>query len=107
MTPTRRSADLERKTAAVAERAPSAVTADQVGLLATAPAPGGPRVNAPHPFYDLSGEPEGTIRAIVAATGTADDVDNVIVPGAFTRTLREREMKGVRFHDWARPWPAN
>ncbi len=53
--------------------------------------------------FDLSADPDGTAWAIVAVTGVKDDVDDIIVPGAFRRTLAERQIKGVLGHDWNRP----
>jgi len=44
----------------------------------------------------------GTITALVAVTGVRDDVDDVIVPGAFHRTIRERTPRLVVAHDWGR-----
>lgn len=47
--------------------------------------------------------PEGLVVAICAVTGTVDQVEDVIVPGAFTRTLRERRPKVVWHHSWTDP----
>jgi len=44
----------------------------------------------------------GQVVALVAVTGTVDDVNDVIEPGAFRRSLRERQVKGVLGHDWLR-----
>jgi hypothetical protein len=46
---------------------------------------------------------EGIVTAIVAVTGVKDDVDDVIIPGAFKRTLAERRPKVCLGHDWNRP----
>jgi phage head maturation protease len=46
----------------------------------------------------------GVIEALVAVTGVKDAVNDIIVPGAFTRTLRERpKPKACLGHDWNRP----
>uniref|UniRef100_UPI003F495FB4 GNAT family N-acetyltransferase n=1 Tax=Streptosporangium sp. CA-235898 TaxID=3240073 RepID=UPI003F495FB4 len=42
---------------------------------------------------------EGTFTALVAVTGVKDNVNDVIVPGAFAGTLIERTPKGVHSHD--------
>jgi hypothetical protein len=44
------------------------------------------------------------VTAVVAVTGVRDDVGDIIVPGAFERTLRERPSPKVCLgHDWNRP----
>lgn len=48
-------------------------------------------------------EAEGVVEALVAVTGVKDDVGDVIVPGAFARTLATRKPKVVLGHDWSRP----
>ena len=53
----------------------------------------------------VDGDEEGVVEAIVAVTGIPDQVGDVIVPGAFARTLRERKPKGVFSHDTKR-WTA-
>ncbi|WP_170223052.1 2'-5' RNA ligase family protein [Nonomuraea turkmeniaca] len=45
------------------------------------------------------GEGDGTVEALVAVTGVLDGVGDIIVPGAFARTLRERKPKGIFSHD--------
>ncbi|MFJ4342710.1 2'-5' RNA ligase family protein [Streptomyces sp. NPDC088915] len=45
----------------------------------------------------------GTARAIFAVTGVVDDVQDLILPGAFTRTLRSRKVKSVWHHEWKDP----
>lgn len=45
------------------------------------------------------GEGDGTVEALVAVTGVLDGVGDIIVPGAFARTLRERRPKGIFSHD--------
>lgn len=44
--------------------------------------------------------PEGIVTAIVAVTGVVDAVDDLIVPGAFTWTLKHRHPKVVDDHEW-------
>lgn len=46
---------------------------------------------------------EGVIEALVAVTGVKDDVGDVIVPGAFSGTLKTRKPKVCLGHDWNRP----
>ncbi len=48
-------------------------------------------------------EAEGVVEALVAVTGVRDDVGDVIVPGAFARTLKDRKPKVCLSHDWSRP----
>lgn len=46
----------------------------------------------------------GMITALVAVTGVKDQVNDIIVPGAFRRTLAERPRPKVCLgHDWNRP----
>ncbi|GLZ28171.1 hypothetical protein Lesp02_03610 [Lentzea sp. NBRC 105346] len=52
-------------------------------------------------FADL--DDDGTIEAFVAVTGVVDDVGDVIVPGAFTRTLARLRPKRADAHDWRTP----
>jgi len=47
--------------------------------------------------------PEGIVELIAAITGIADDVSDIINPGAFTRTLRERRPKVCANHRWDAP----
>jgi len=46
--------------------------------------------------------PLGVVTALVAVTGVRDQVGDVIVPGAFKRTLRERRPHPRLLHDWHR-----
>jgi 2'-5' RNA ligase/phage head maturation protease len=46
---------------------------------------------------------KGIVRAIFAVTGVVDDVEDLIIPGAFTRTLATRRVKPVWSHDWKEP----
>lgn len=48
-------------------------------------------------------EDEGIVEAIVSVTGIVDEVDDVIVPGAYAKTLVKRRPKGVDAHDWEQP----
>lgn len=45
----------------------------------------------------------GIVEAIVSVTGIDDEVDDVITPGAYRKTLAARIPKGIRSHDWDRP----
>ncbi|MFE4581016.1 NUDIX domain-containing protein [Streptomyces chartreusis] len=45
----------------------------------------------------------GTSRAIYAVTGVVDEVADLILPGAFTRTLASRPVKTVWHHGWKDP----
>lgn len=45
----------------------------------------------------------GTSRAIYAVTGVVDEVADLIVPGAFARTLASRPVKTVWHHGWKDP----
>lgn len=58
-----------------------------------------------HPAMPGSTEPDhkGIVETLVAVTGVKDDVGDVIVPGAFARTLKSRKPKVVLGHDWNRP----
>lgn len=42
----------------------------------------------------------GTIRAIVSVTGIEDNVKDIIVPGAYEKSLKTRIPKGVWQHQW-------
>lgn len=61
-------------------------------------------IGTPHEstIVDEKGEtiPVGIAEHIVAVTGVVDEVGDVIVPGAFRRTMREIKAKGVTGHDW-------
>jgi hypothetical protein len=45
-------------------------------------------------------EETGLVTAIVSVTGIVDNVDDRILPGAYTKTLKTRRPKGVWSHDW-------
>ncbi|MFI8265281.1 2'-5' RNA ligase family protein [Streptomyces sp. NPDC085665] len=45
----------------------------------------------------------GTARAIFAVTGVVDEVDDLILPGAFSKTLATRRVKYVFHHEWKDP----
>lgn len=45
----------------------------------------------------------GIVRAIFAVTGVVDEVEDLIIPGAFTRTLATRRVKSVWHHSWKDP----
>lgn len=44
----------------------------------------------------------GVIEALVAVTGVLDEVGDVLVPGAFARTLRQRTPRPCLLHAWER-----
>ncbi|MFD4933409.1 HK97 family phage prohead protease [Streptomyces virginiae] len=46
---------------------------------------------------------KGIVRAIYAVTGVVDEVQDLIVPGAFTRTLATRRVKAAWHHEWKDP----
>ncbi|MEU5181140.1 HK97 family phage prohead protease [Streptomyces longwoodensis] len=46
---------------------------------------------------------KGIVRAIYAVTGVVDEVSDLIIPGAFTRTLNSRRVKAVWHHEWKDP----
>lgn len=54
------------------------------------------------PKVQTKGE-TGVVEFLAAVTGVVDDVGDVIVPGAFTRTLRTRRPKVCLNHAWDRP----
>lgn len=47
--------------------------------------------------------PEGIIVAIVSVTGVVDEVDDIIVPGAYAETLAKRRPKVCWAHSWEHP----
>ncbi|MGW2221539.1 2'-5' RNA ligase family protein [Nonomuraea sp. NPDC001684] len=56
------------------------------------------------PIAAMDDDPPGTVRCLVAVTGVRDNVDDIIMPGAFSRTMALRKPKGVFAHDvkvWA------
>jgi hypothetical protein len=48
----------------------------------------------------LTGSEDGVVEALVSVTGIPDEVDDVIVPGAYVPSLKVRTPKGVWSHDW-------
>ena len=46
---------------------------------------------------------KATVTMVAAVTGTRDEVGDVIVPGAFIRTLRERVLTICQAHRWNVP----
>ncbi|MFB6505627.1 HK97 family phage prohead protease [Streptomyces sp. NPDC056099] len=59
-----------------------------------------PPPNAP---LRRSTQAKGVVRAIYAVTGVVDEVADLIVPGAFTRTLASRRVKAAWHHEWKDP----
>lgn len=45
-------------------------------------------------------EETGLVTAIVSVTGVKDEVDDIIMPGAYAESLKKRTPKGVWSHDW-------
>lgn len=45
-------------------------------------------------------EETGLVTAIVSVTGVRDEVDDIIMPGAYKASLQKRTPKGVWSHDW-------
>lgn len=58
---------------------------------------GGPQKAAPAPTVRAD---EGIVVAVVSVTGTVDEVDDLIVPGAYSRTLAEITPKVIKEHVW-------
>ena len=46
---------------------------------------------------------EGVVEALVSVTGIKDNVGDIIVPGAYEKTLKARTPKGVWSHNWDMP----
>lgn len=46
---------------------------------------------------------KGIVEAFVSVTGVKDNVDDIIEPGAYEKTLQERTPKGVWSHAWEHP----
>jgi 2'-5' RNA ligase len=57
---------------------------------------------AESPIVDIN-EAEGIVTAVVSVTGTKDDVDDVIEPGAYADTLKVRNPKICWHHSWEKP----
>lgn len=51
----------------------------------------------------MSTNDEGIVEALVSVTGIKDNVNDIIIPGAYAKTLTERTPKGVWSHDWNNP----
>jgi hypothetical protein len=47
-------------------------------------------------------EATGIVEAIVSVTGIVDEVKDIIEPGAYAETLRQRTPKGISGHDWGK-----
>lgn len=48
-------------------------------------------------------EEDGTVEAFVSVTGVVDNVNDIIEPGAYAKSLAKRRPKGVWAHDWQTP----
>lgn len=58
--------------------------------------------------FDLKGldvvdAEQGIVEAIVSVTGVVDNVNDLILPGAYAKTLAARTPKGVYSHSWETP----
>ncbi|MEU6460327.1 NUDIX domain-containing protein [Streptomyces sp. NPDC046976] len=62
-----------------------------------------PTAAPPRPVSSTFLNQRGTSRAIYAVTGVVDEVNDLILPGAFTRTLAARPVKTVWHHAWKDP----
>ncbi|MEQ4724725.1 hypothetical protein [Nonomuraea sp. B19D2] len=51
------------------------------------------------PIAAAADDPVGTIRCLVAITGIEDNVGDITMPGAFSRTIALRKPKGIHSHD--------
>lgn len=49
---------------------------------------------------DVVDESQGIVEAFVSITGIRDRVGDVIMPGAYTKSLTKRVPKGIWHHDW-------
>ncbi|MGW8387107.1 NUDIX domain-containing protein [Streptomyces albidoflavus] len=58
---------------------------------------------APPPRSARPAAQRGSSRAIYAVTGVVDEVNDLILPGAFARTLASRPVKTVWHHGWKDP----
>ncbi len=74
----------------------------RLGHRASVPTATVPRQTRRQAAAAASGKPQGVVTAIVAVTGVEDHVQDIIVPGAFTRTFQVRRPKLVFHHDWLR-----
>lgn len=46
---------------------------------------------------------DGVVEALVSVTGVKDNVGDIIEPGAYSRTLKQRKPKGAWAHEWQTP----
>jgi hypothetical protein len=68
-----------------------------VGTVRGVPTPRpAPKVTLTRPLV----EPDGRVTAVVGVTGVVDEVEDIVVPGAFVKSLQRRRPKGVKAHDW-------
>ena len=52
---------------------------------------------------DVVDEGNGVVSTIVSVTGVKDNVNDIITPGAYEKTLKVRTPKGIWHHDWKQP----
>lgn len=69
--------------------------------LTTKPPAGLRYTTAPEAPTPTVRAPEGVVVAVVSVTGTVDEVNDLIVPGAYTRTLTALTPKVIKEHQWA------
>ncbi|MGW0562940.1 HK97 family phage prohead protease [Streptomyces sp. NPDC003016] len=62
-----------------------------------------PRTPPANATYRRTANGKGMVRAIYAVTGVVDEVQDLIVPGAFARTLATRRVKAAWHHEWKDP----
>jgi HK97 family phage prohead protease len=60
-------------------------------------------LDAPGTGVIATDEEHGIVEALVSVTGIRDNVNDIIIPGAYAKTLVERKPKGVWSHDWNTP----
>lgn len=46
---------------------------------------------------------DGVVEALVSVTGIKDNVGDIIIPGAYAKTLKTRKPKGAWSHEWQTP----
>ena len=51
----------------------------------------------------ITDDKTGVVEAFVSVTGIKDNVNDIIIPGAYAKTLQTRRPKGVYSHSWETP----
>ena len=54
-------------------------------------------------YFKSINEDEGIVEAYVSVFGNVDLAGEMVVHGAFTKSLQKKLPKGVYMHDWSRP----